>query len=175
MMAKQKTTIESRTIIKEDKIVHEIEDKEGYSIHVLPDKKRFNNGNFIVLFQELLIAIAIEGNLTKNEYQLLIYLIGKTGYDNSVLLDLQILSDDLGVKKSNISTALKGLVMRNIIIRKDGYRYGNQPLPMELSFNYDQLNYKLAYNGKIGNYSKTKHQHPEIEHIPPKKIENAKD
>jgi hypothetical protein len=134
----------------------------GYVDMKLPEKHMFRNGNFITIFQKALRNIAMFGNLTKNESILLLYLIGSCTQDNSVCIDLNILSEDLQMDKSNISKAIKGLVLRNIVLRRDGYRYGNKPLPMQLSLNYDQINYNVAYNGKTKNYKDHKKQHPPI-------------
>lgn len=133
---------------------------EGYVDMKLPEKHMFRNGNFITIFQKALRNIAMFGNLTKNESILLLYLIGSCTQDNSVCIDLNILSEDLQMDKSNISKAIKGLVLRNIVLRRDGYRYGNKPLPMQLSLNYDQINYNVAYNGKTKTYKDHKKQHP---------------
>lgn len=133
---------------------------EGYVDMKLPEKHMFRNGNFITIFQKALRNIAMFGNLTKNESILLLYLIGSCTQDNSVCIDLNILSEDLQMDKSNISKAIKGLVLRNIVLRRDGYRYGNKPLPMQLSLNYDQINYNVAYNGKTKTYKEHKKQHP---------------
>ena len=133
---------------------------EGYVDMKLPEKHMFRNGNFITVFQKALRNIAMFGNLTKNESILLLYLIGSCTQDNSVCIDLNILSEDLQMDKSNISKAIKGLVLRNIVLRRDGYRYGNKPLPMQLSLNYDQINYNVAYNGKTKTYKEHKKQHP---------------
>lgn len=135
---------------------------ENYVDVKLPVKHRFDNGGFITVFQGALRNIAMFGHLTKNELSLLVYLIGSCGVDNSVCIDLNILSEDLDIKKPNVATALKGLVTRNIVIRKNGYRYGNNPLPMQLSLNYDQINYNLAYNGKTKNFRRHKVEHPQI-------------
>lgn len=135
---------------------------EGYVDIKLPEKHKFGNGSFITVFQKALRNIAMFGKLTKNESNLLLYLIGSCSQDNSVCIDLNILSDDLQMDKGNLSKAIKGLVMRNIVLRRDGYRYGNKPLPMELSLNYDQINYNVAYNGKVKTYKEHKKQHPLI-------------
>lgn len=135
---------------------------EGYVDMKVPEKSRYNNGDFITVFQKVLKNIVMFGNLTKNEALLLLYLIGSAEQDNSVNIDLNVLSEDLQMKKSNVSTALKGLVCRNIILRRDGYRYGNQPLPMELTLNYDQINYNVAYNGKIKNFQSNRREHPKV-------------
>ena len=134
----------------------------GYVDMKLPEKHMFRNGNFITIFQKALRNIAMFGNLTKNESILLLYLIGSCTQDNSICIDLNILSEDLQMDKSNLSKAIKGLVLRNIVLRRDGYRYGNKPLPMQLSLNYDQINYNVAYNGKTKTYKDHKKQHPLI-------------
>ncbi|WP_229094138.1 MarR family transcriptional regulator, partial [Parabacteroides merdae] len=92
----------------------------------------------------------------------LLYLIGTCGMGNSICIDLVQLAEALNMKKPNVSRALKGLVERNIVIRKDGYRYGKTPLPFELHLNFDQINYDLAYNGKTKEFGKKKGEHPQL-------------
>jgi hypothetical protein len=135
---------------------------EDYVDIKLPRKFRFNNGGFITVFQKAMANIALFGNLSKEEYRMLLYLIGTCGPANSICIDLVQLSEQLSMKKSNVSRALKGLVERNIVIRKDGYRYGKTPLPFELHLNFDQINYDLAYNGKIKEFGKHKTEHPHL-------------
>jgi len=99
--------------------------------------------------------------------QILLYLLGTAGFDNSIYIDLDILSEDLDIKKPNVSTALKGLLKRNIIIKRDGYRGGNQKTkPFELSINYDQLNYGITWKGDYNEHKKVKMNHPEILSLP---------
>lgn len=135
---------------------------EDYVDVKLPKKFRFNNGNFITIFQKAMANIALFGNLSKEEYRMLLYLIGTCGACNSVCVDLVQLADALGMKKPNVSRALKGLVERNIVIRKDGYRYGKTPLPFELHLNFDQINYDLAYNGRTKDFGKLHKGHPQL-------------
>lgn len=130
----------------------------------LPKRHQLNNGDFITIFQKTMANIALFSKLSRGEYKLLLYLIGTAGIDNSVCVDLNLLAEQLGEKKSNVSNYVRGLVERNIILRKDGYRYGNEPLPFELSLNYDQINYDLAYNGKVKNFKNVQYKHPEISH-----------
>lgn len=140
------------------------EQVEGYTDVKLPNKARFNNGNFITVFQQSMYNIAKHADLTKGEMKLLIYLLGTAGMDNSICVDWRILSEELNEKRPNILKHLKGLTDRRIVIRKDGFRGGGvKYLPMELSVNYDQINYDLAYNGKVKEYKKHKPKHPEIE------------
>jgi hypothetical protein len=137
---------------------------EGYVDLKLPQRHKFNNGNFVTVFQKAILNISQFANLTKNELILFLYLIGSVNIDNSVCIDLNILSDELNIAKPNVSNALAGLVRRNIVIRKNGYRYGKNPMPMELVINYDQLNFNVAYNGKTRDYQITKGKHPELTH-----------
>ena len=170
-------TIDERTgeVIRQAVVTEVI---PGYIDVKVPRKGRFNNGEFITIFQNTMYRIATEANLTKGEYKLLLYLLGTAGIDNSVCTDYQLLVEELGDKRPNIVKALKGLVDRNIVIRQDGYRGGNRSntklLPMELRVNYDQLNYDVSYKGKVKDYSKFKGIHPEIEpnpQLPAKKKE----
>lgn len=137
---------------------------EGYKTIVVKDKHKFNDKGqgFITVFQHTMRMISMHANLTKNELQLLLYLLGTTAIDNSVCIDLDILSKELKMDKGNVSKALKGLVTRNIVFRKDGYRYGSAPLPFELTLNYDQLNYNLGYNGKTKEHAKKSISHPAV-------------
>ncbi|MDY3317782.1 hypothetical protein PG630_10740 [Riemerella anatipestifer] len=151
------------------------EQVEGYTDVKLPNKAKFNNGAFITVFQKRIFDIVTKADLNKGEMKLLLYLLATTQIDNSIVIDLNILSEDLKTAKANISASLKGLTDRNIVIRKDGYRGGNvKCLPMELRVNYDQLNYDLAYNGKIKDYRKNRPLHPEIEAVSLKEIEEKK-
>ena len=176
-MAKAKNTyiggqvVENKVFIDENgkskmvqRVVYEKREVvEGYEDVRLPKKHRYNNGGFITIFQSALQAILQYGKLGKNEMHLLLWVIATAGIDGSVETNLDILSSELGLKKPNVSTALKGLVKRNIIIRRDGSRYDRTSLPIELSFNYDQINYNLAYNGKTSQFSNHKCSHPSLE------------
>lgn len=174
-MAKKDTYIAGQTIhnrieldeygnrVMTQKVIYEQREFiDGYVDVRLPKKHKYNNGGFITVFQSALFTILTKGKLNKVEYQVLVYVLSTAGIDGSIETNLDVISDILGVKKPNVSNALKGLIQRNIILRKDGNRYDRAPLPMELSFNYDQLNYNLAYNGKTSQYNKNKNKHPAL-------------
>lgn len=156
------TTGEVKMRLTEETVTRTVEVIPEYVDIKMPKKFRFNNGNFITIFQKAILNIAMLGKLSKNEMHLLLYLIGSCGAANSICTDLDKLAEDLGIKKPNVSTALKGLVQRNIVVRKDGYRYGKTPLPFELHLDFDQINYDLAYNGKIKHFKETQFKHPEL-------------
>lgn len=149
-------------IITQRVIYEQREFVEGYTDVRLPKKHKFQNGGFITVFQDALFTILTQGGLGKAELQILLYVLSTAGIDGSIETNLDIISEVLGMKKPNVSKALKGLVQRNIVIRKDGNRYDRTPLPMELSFNYDQINYNLAYNGKTANFKRKKEEHPPL-------------
>lgn len=155
-------TGEVKVRLTEETVTRTVEVTPEFVDLKVPKKFRFNNGNFITIFQKAMANIAMFGRLSKGEMQLLLYLIGTCGQQNSVCIDLVKLSEDLQTNKGNVSRALKGLVERNIVIRKDGYRYGKTPLPFELHLNFDQINYDLAYNGRIKHYKEDKQNHPQL-------------
>lgn len=136
---------------------------EGYKDVKLPIRHKFGHGGFLTVFQEPLQAIVENGNLSKVEMQLFLWLMATLGVDGSIETNLDTISAALKQKKPNVSKALKGLVERNIVIRKDGRRYERSALPIELSWNYDQLNYGIVYNGKTALFKEKLRSHPAIE------------
>ena len=175
MAEERKTTYKTR-LVKErvdeetGEIIRQAVETEyvpGFVDVKLPKRKHLGNGDFITVFQNTMFRIATEAKLSKNEMQILLYLLGTAGFDNSIYIDLDILSADLDIKKPNVSTALKGLLKRNIIIKRDGYRGGNQKTkPFELSINYDQLNYGITWKGDYNEHKKVKMNHTEILSLP---------
>lgn len=149
-------------VIRKKIITEEIQKRDGWENVVLPERHKFSNGGFITVFQKGLLTILQYGKLSKIETNLLLYVLATAGIDGSIETNLDVISDMLGAKKPNVSNALKGLVQRNIIIRKDGNRYDRSPLPLTLKFNYDQVNYNLAYNGKTKLFGKKKAEHPAL-------------
>jgi DNA-binding transcriptional regulator GbsR (MarR family) len=106
--------------------------------------------------------------------QLLIYLIANANYQGSVNLTYKELETNLKLFKANISTAVKGLINRNIIIKStsNGNKYKKQPNFYDLSLNIDRLNYNLAWKGKNKDYKQVQGKDPEIIHQP--LLENKK-
>lgn len=149
-------TVTQKVIYEQREIV------AGYTDVRLPIKHKFQNGGFITVFQEALQTIVQYGNLSKSEMALLLWLLGTAGIDGSIITDLNEMSGALGIGKPMASKALKGLVERNIVLRRDRSRYERTPLRMDLTFNYDQLNYNIAYNGKTANFRRKKLEHPAL-------------
>lgn len=137
---------------------------DGFVDLKLPKKDRLNNGNFIVLFQKAMAEIAKNGsNFTRNEFHLLFHFLGSAGMGNSIYTDYPTLMEELNIDKGNCCRALKTLERKGIIVRKStGSRRNNEAALMNLRINFDQLNYNLAYNGKIKDFKTVRFNHPPL-------------
>lgn len=149
-----------------------IEQVDEYIDVKLPKKHKYNNGNFITLFQEAMTEIAISGNLSRGELKLLFYLIGSCNAFGSVNLTYNDLVTDLKETKGNLATCIKGLVERKIIMKKveNGAKMKGKVNYYELSLSYDRLNYNLAWKGKVKDYKEVQYKDPTIIQEP-KKLE----
>jgi len=139
---------------------------EGFRDVKLPERHKFKSGPFITLFQNSMKLIAQNGkkNFTKDELVILIFLLGTAGLGNSIVVDYPLLSEELNIQRTHCVTAIKSLILKGIIIKQKEYRADrNTPKEMQLSVNFDQLNYNLAYNGKIKDHSTLKFVHPDLE------------
>ena len=58
--------------------VHAVEMIDGFIDVKLPAKSKFNNGNFITVFQKALTHITVNLALTKGALRLFLYLMSKT-------------------------------------------------------------------------------------------------
>lgn len=159
-------------VIGKERITREIiereissEYSEDYRNVLIPKKHKFNNGDFITIFQGVMREIA-KAKLSKNELQMITYLIGSAGPYNSINIDLDTLCLELGDYKSNVCKTLNLLVHKNIIIKatKHGARMKGETNVYELSFNFDRLNYNLAYNGRVKEYKHIQHKDPKIDY-----------
>lgn len=159
---KQVTVDEETGEIITQTVVTEV--KQGHRVLQLPIKERFNNGSFITVFQEPLIKIAKSKNFfSKDEAFVLMYLIATAKIGNSIDLDYLFLEEELGIRRPNLVTAVKALERKNIIIRKkSGQRAKKESQEYSITLNFDQLNYNLAYNGKIKDFKNVKTEHPSL-------------
>lgn len=157
-------------IIGKEKITREIIEREiktdydgTYRNIIVREKPRLNNGDFITLFQSVMLELS-KADLTKGEFRMLFYLIGTADKGNAICIDLNTLSQCLGEKKSNVCNTINSLAKKNIIIKatKQGARSKGETNYYELSLNFDRLNYNLAYKGKIKDYKHLQHRDPQI-------------
>jgi len=103
----------------------------------------------MTVFQNAMLNIVFNMNLSKGAYRLLVYLIGKTGIDNEVKLTLYAIAKEIEEKQPNVVRYFKELESLNIAIRDKEKKT-------------IRLNYDLAYKGKIKNYSKLKYSDPKL-------------
>lgn len=164
-MAKQepKKYVERRTKMQDGKVTRTMIEREVIEDYVdvkIPNRHRLNNGNFIVLFQEAMFEISKNKSLSRDEMRILLYLIGTAGINGSVDLTQQFICEELDIKRPNVSTAIKGLVARNIVVKsiKNGARMHKEPNLYTLSLQIDRLNYNMVWKGKIRDYKHVQHK-----------------
>jgi hypothetical protein len=107
----------------------------------LPLKSKFNNGDFITLFQKTLRYISVELKLTKGAMNLLLYLISETEITNEIKLPIHCISETLKTSTGNTYNFLNELKKHNIII-------------WDQKLKTLRLNYDLGYKGKIKDFKK---------------------
>jgi hypothetical protein len=129
-------------------------------ILVVPQKAKFDNGDFVTIFQEAFRTISTEMNLTILEYKLFLFLISVCEKGtNRVCLDKEHLVYHLKREESNIDKAIKGLMSRNIILKT---KINNKVL--EISFPF--LNHNIAFRGQIKEFNKDIAAKAELKFLP---------
>lgn len=137
-----------KTYVKDGQLVIE----EVVDDRVLTDRKtKFNNGNFITVFQKALMEISLNTDLSKGAFRVLFYLIAKTEIDNEVKLSLNQIAKDLKVDQANTVRFFSELENLNIAVR-DRIR------------KTIRLNYDLAWKGKIRDYKTNLLKDPKLLH-----------
>ncbi|MRX78963.1 hypothetical protein GJU39_23145 [Pedobacter petrophilus] len=145
-----------------EKITIEREVVEDYIDIRLPVKSKFNNGDFITIFQHALEHISVELNLSKGSMRLLIYLISKTELTNEIKLPIQSISEVLKISKGNAYDFLNELKKHNIVI-------------WEQKMKTLRLNYELGYKGKVKDFKKVQYKDAPIMLNAPKNQMNLLD
>lgn len=134
---KRETTVENGKVI-----IREIEDTDFIQVS---KKSKFNNGNFIVVFQKAMIDISKSDKLSKGALRVLFYLIGATEITNDVKMPIQSIADEIGEHRGNIYKFMKELEELNVILR-------------DKQTKYLRLNYDLAYKGAVKDYKKLQYK-----------------
>ena len=134
---------------------------ENYVDVKLPVKHYFNvDGGFISVFKEAFFHLVAEGDLKPSELKLLCLLMSSCGKQNAVVTDLDRLAEVMKMDKTNVSRYLGKLKQRGLIVCTKGQKRWKEGQIMLLEVNFDQLNYHLAYNGRIQDYKKFVNDHP---------------
>ena len=134
----------------------------------LPTKAKYNNGEFITVFQKALGYIATELKLTKGAYQMLFYLISKTEITNEIKMPIKDLAEALKTSQGNTYNFLNELKKHNVVI-------------WDQKLKTLRLNYEIGYKGKVKEYKKFQYKDQPIAIEGPKNqinlldaIENAR-
>ncbi len=111
--------------------------------------------DFCVLNQEFLKYI-MHCNLTKNEYQVLMFLLSYMDRDNKIIIDSEMIEHHLGINKTHVNKYIKKLESHRIIYKRVlGYRKGSEVL-----LNFDIISPHMVY--KNPNNKEKVGQHKEL-------------
>jgi len=100
--------------------------------------------NWFMGIQEAFIALAKDKEIRGRTRSVLDYLFGKLGFENYICITQQEISDELGIAKSNISSSIKILLEKGIIL----------PGPKLGRTSAYRLNSGYGWRGNIKNLSK---------------------
>jgi hypothetical protein len=125
--------------------VHAVEMIDGFIDVKLPAKSKFNNGNFITVFQKALTHITVNLALTKGALRLFLYLMSKTEITNEVKLPVHEIAETLKISSGNAYDFLNELKRHNIVI-------------WENKLKTLRLNYEIGYKGKVKDYKHFQHK-----------------
>lgn len=74
-------------------------------------------GGFFMAFQEALIALAVEDGLTKAQYRILHYLMGKLDFENYIYVPQLEISTALRIDRANVSRDVNALCKRGLLLK----------------------------------------------------------
>lgn len=94
--------------------------------------------------QEAFIALAKDRDIRGRTRSVLDYLFGKLGFENYIFVTQQEISNELGIAKSHISSSIKILLAKGIIL----------PGPKIARTNTYRLNSEYGWRGSVKNLSK---------------------
>lgn len=123
-----------------------VDDADEYDVYAsqknhLKQGKMYNE--FCVLNQEFLKYI-LHVNLTKVEYDILIFLLSYMDMNNKVIIDAEMISYNLGVSQTNANKYVNKLIKQKLIYKRNlGYRKG-----AEVLINFDIISPHMAYKAK---------------------------
>lgn len=119
----------------------EVLQERDYVSMLVPRKIKWSKGDFMLSFQKGFGNVAKMG-LTGEQWSVLGLLISKTDFENYIGITQYEIAEELGIKRPNITRAIKVLAEKNIIKKiKKG------------TGNYYLFNPDISYKGKSKNYS----------------------
>ncbi|MEI7841373.1 MAG: winged helix-turn-helix domain-containing protein [Methylococcaceae bacterium] len=121
--------------------------KDGYFVYVAYPKAKIRNTRWMMTFQDSLITIAKDKELTGEMKSVLFFLMGNLEFENYITIKQVEIANQLEMQKTNVSRAMRLLVAKNIILKvKEGTTTGYK------------LNPTYGWKGKVENMEKAKEQ-----------------
>lgn len=122
---------------------HQVVDTESGEIipSILLHRPKWKGEKFLMIFQDAFAYIAKDKTLTLETKNVLLYLLSRLDFENFVLVPHVEIAQELGMKRPNVSRAVKVLVEKNIIVegpkvnRSRGFR----------------LNHRFGWKGTLSN------------------------
>ena len=114
---------------------------------------------FFMAFQDGLIEIAKDGELTGADFRVLLHLFGQLSFENYLHISQKDIAEALGMQPSHVSRAMKLLIAKGIIL--DGPKVGRMK-------SY-RLSPDLGWKGRVTNLEK--HRQDRLKVIPGGKAE----
>jgi predicted transcriptional regulator len=107
---------------------------------LVPRKIKWSRGDYMLSFQKGLENIAKMG-LTGEQFSVLSFLMARTDFENYINITQQEISEELNIKRPNITRAIKVLAEKSVIKKiKKG------------TANYYLFNPDISFKGKSKNY-----------------------
>lgn len=128
-----------RTSVIDGKLV--VEEIEDPTLITVKKRDKMKGGDFVFVFQKAILEVLNNGNLSKNEYKILLYLIAKTEFEKEINTTLYSIAKELKLDQSNAGKAMRKLESINIVIRNK-------------SLKTFRLNYEIGFKGSPKNYKK---------------------
>ena len=119
--------------------------KDGYFVYVAYPKAKIRNTRWMMTFQDSLIEIAKDRELTGETKSVLFFLMGNLEFENYITIKQVEIAKQLEMQKTHVSRAIKLLVNKEIILKvKEGTTTGYK------------LNPTYGWKGKVENMEKAK-------------------
>lgn len=121
--------------------------KDGYFVYVAYPKTKIRNERWFMSFQDSLITIAKDKELTGEIKSVLFFLMGNLEFENYITIKQVEIAKQLEMQKTNVSRSIKLLVDKSIILKvKEGTTTGYK------------LNPNYGWKGKVENRDNVKDQ-----------------
>lgn len=101
------------------------EKKDGYFVYIAYPKPKITGNRWFMTFQDSLITIAKDKDLTGAIKSVLLFLMGNLEFENYISIKQISVSKELDIHKTDVSKAMRLLVAKGIILKvKDGTTTG---------------------------------------------------